>query len=234
MKDFQKDMNKSYIRLIKRFYKYYTKKDLDDSNDIIKAINNDDAYSLERINEDFMFLNDDRIFNDIIITFTNNINDLHIIFENINNDFIQKVNPYKERLNSNKKNIDNPDLSFNKEDIMKNLKNTKLTYAERILYGLYMMIEPIKYDVLRFIKINQIKDGKIYLNTNIQKRAQAQILDIPNEIIDIIDKSNEYLLGMEYTQSGISKLFKNAFQKIYGISYGIYDIKRLRKILKNI
>ena len=223
-------MNKTYIRLIKRFYKYYTKKDLDDSNDIIKAINNDNEYSIKRINEDFKFLNDDRIFNDIIITFTNNINDLHLIFENIDNDFIEKLRPYKERLNSNKKNIDakgersaNPDLSFNKEDIIKNLKNSKLTYAERILYGLYMMIEPIKYDDLRFIKINQIKKGKIYLNAN-------KILDIPNEIIDIIDKSNEYLLGMEYTQSGISKLFKNAFQKIYGISYGIYDIKRLRKI----
>jgi len=123
-------MNKSYIRLIKRFYKYYTKKDLDDSNDIIKAINNDNEYSIKRINEDFKFLNDDRIFNDIIITFTNNINDLHLIFENIDNDFIEKLRPYKERLNSNKKNIDakgersaNPHLSFNKEDMTSKLLN---------------------------------------------------------------------------------------------------------------
>lgn len=228
MKELKKDMNKGYIRLLKRFYKYYTKKDLDDSNDIIKAINNVE-FSQAKINEDFKFLNDDKIFNDIIITFTNNINDLYLIFENIDIDFIEKLKPYKERLNINKKNIENPYLSFNKEDILKNLKNPKLTYAERILYGIFMMVEPIKYDDLRYIKINQIKDGKIYLNTK-----QEQILDIPNEIIDIIDKTNasrgikdaEYLLGMDYTQSGISKLFKSSFQKIYGVSYSVKDIRK--------
>jgi hypothetical protein len=224
------------IGFIKKFYKHYTKTDLKENNDIIKSINNI-KFNKKKVLKDFEFM--DENFNDIIITYTKNINDICMIFKDINKDFVEKLNPYKDILNQSKAKIEEPtkaDLSFKKESVLNNLNNIKLSYSEKIIYLLYMLIEkPIKYNDLIQIKINQdvkndenyYDNGKIHLNSN-RDTQYNKVIDLPIEIINIIDDTKEYLLGSIYTESNISKIINTVFKKVYGIKYNKIEFKRLR------
>jgi hypothetical protein len=83
-----------------------------------------------------------------------------MIFKDINKDFVEKLNPYKDILNQSKAKIEEQiktDLSFKKESVLNNLNNIKLLYSEKIIYLLYMLIEePIKYNDLIQIQIKKM------------------------------------------------------------------------------
>lgn len=254
---------KTYISFIKKFYKYYIKKELNEDNDIIKAIKNE-KYSYKKVKESFSFVNEQ--FDDIIKTYNHKLNYVYAIFARIRGmtPFINKLNPYQQQLQKNNemkrqtKTISEDKvnkLKFEKEEVLKNLSNTNLSYTEKLIYLLTMLLPPRRYDDYRIIKIvnnqpnekndtnyNYYYEGKIYIyNSKSDTRSELEkqtskikyVIELPKEIIELINNNNEYLLGNLYSQSYMSKLFANTFYKIYGIVYNIVEIRRLYITNKN-
>lgn len=254
---------KTYISFIKKFYKYYIKKELNEDNDIIKAIKNE-KYSYKKVKESFSFVNEQ--FDDIIKTYNHKLNYVYAIFARIRGmtPFINKINPYQQQLQKNNemkrqtKTISEDKvnkLKFEKEEVLKNLSNTNLSYTEKLIYLLTMLLPPRRYDDYRIIKIvnnqpnekndtnyNYYYEGKIYIyNSKSDTRSELEkqtskikyVIELPKEIIELINNNNEYLLGNLYSQSYMSKLFANTFYKIYGIVYNIVEIRRLYITNKN-
>ncbi len=247
-----------YINFIKKFYKHYTKKELNNDSDIIKAINNE-KFSYKKVKEQFDFLNEK--FDDILIKYENQLNYVYAIFARIRGltKFINKLYPYQIRLqnlNEDKRQekvipeIKIEKISFDKDDVLLNLKNEKLRYCERILYGLILLLPPRRYEDYRITKItnsipnekndsnyNYYYDGKIYIyNSKSDTRTAVEkdiskiryIIELPEELNKLIDLSKEYILGREYTQSGVSKLLATATFKIYNIVFNISEIRRIK------
>jgi len=254
---------KSYISFIKKFYKYYNKKELNEDNDIIKAIKNE-KFSYKKVKECFSFVN--KQFDDIIKTYNHQLNYVYAIFARIRGmtPFINKINPYQLQLQKNNEikrqtktiNEDKVNkIKFEKEEVLKNSSNTNLTYPEKLIYLLTMLLHPRRYDDYRIIKIvntqpnekndtnyNYYYEGKIYIyNSKSDTRSELEkqeskikyVIELPNEIIELINNDNEYLLGNLYSQSYMSKLFANTFYKIYGVVYNIVEIRRLYITNKN-
>jgi hypothetical protein len=255
LKDKSKDI---YIKFIKKFYKNYTDKELNENHDIIKAINNE-KFIHKNVKEDFKFINEK--IDDIIKKYHNVLYLVYAIFARIRGltPFIKKIYPYVERLkdiNQKKREdkiIENDKyekISFEKEDIIKNLENNELKYDEKILYGLIFLLPPRRYNEYRITKIakekpnetndvryNYYYNGDIYIynskvdTRNILERENSKIRDIikvPNEIDKIINKDHEYLLGKENGESNIGKKLKRITKKIYGEEYGIIEIRRIK------
>jgi len=254
-----KDISKNiYISFIKKFYKHYTNKELDNDNDIIKAINNE-KFSYKNIKADFNFLIDK--FEDIINTYTKKLNLVYAIFARIRGltPFINKLYPYQiklQELNEDKRQRkvvpkEKIDLiSFDRDDILSKLQNPELKYGEKIIYGLLFLIPPRRYDDYKITKISETKpneksddkynyyyQGKIYIyncksdTRTLMEQQQSKIryiVDVPDEINEIIDLSKPFILGREYTQAGVSKLLANATYKIYGITYNMTEIRRIK------
>lgn len=254
---------KTYISFIKKFYKYYNKKDLNEDNDIIKAIKNE-KFSHKNVKDSFSFVNEQ--FDDIIKTYNHQLNYVYSIFARIRGmtPFINKINPYQQQLQKNNemkrqtKTISEDKVNkikFEKEEVLKNLNNTNLSYTETLIYLLTMLLPPRRYDDYRIIKIvnnqpnekndtnyNYYYKNKIYIyNSKSDTRSEIEkqeskikyIIELPNEIIELINNDNEYLLGNLYSQSYMSKLFANTFYKIYGIVYNIVEIRRIYITNKN-
>lgn len=254
---------KTYISFIKKFYKYYNKKELNEDNDIIKAIKNE-KFSYKKVKESFSFVNEQ--FDDIIKTYNHKLNYVYAIFARIRGmtPFINKINPYQQQLQKNNEmkrqtktiNEDKVNkLKFEKEEVLKNSSNTNLSYTEKLIYLLTMLLHPRRYDDYRIIKIvnkqpnenndtnyNYYYEGKIYIyNSKSDTRSELEkqtskikyVIELPIEIIELINNDNEYLLGNLYSQSYMSKLFANTFYKIYGIVYNIVEIRRLYITNKN-
>lgn len=254
---------KKYILFIKKFYKYYNKKELNEDNDIIKAIKNE-KFSYKKVKESFSFVNEQ--IDDIIKTYNHQLNYIYAIFARIRGmtPFINKINPYQLQLQQTNelkrqtKTISEDkvnNIKFEKEEILKNISNIDLTYTEKLIYLLTMLLHPRRYDDYRIIKITTTKpnekndtnynyyyEGKIYIyNSKSDTRNELEkqktkikfLIELPNEIIEIINTDNEYLLGKLYSQSYMSKLFANTFYKIYGVVYNIVEIRRLYITNKN-
>jgi hypothetical protein len=254
---------KTYISFIKKFYKYYNKKDLNEDNDIIKAIKNE-KFSHKNVKDSFSFVNEQ--FDDIIKTYNHQLNYVYSIFARIRGmtPFINKINPYQQQLQKNNemkrqtKTISEDKVNkikFEKEEVLKNLSNTNLSYTETLIYLLTMLLPPRRYDDYRIIKIvnnqpnekndtnyNYYYKNKIYIyNSKSDTRSEIEkqeskikyIIELPKEIIELINNDNEYLLGNLYSQSYMSKLFANTFYKIYGIVYNIVEIRRIYITNKN-
>lgn len=254
-----------YISFIKRFYKYYTKNDLNDDNDIIKAIKNE-KFSYKKVKECFSFVNEQ--FNDIIKTYSKRLDYIYAIFSRIRGmtPIIKKLYPYQDFLQQKHEykrqhKIFNEDkiklISFEKENVLKkfNENENKLNYIEKILYLLTMLLPPRRYEEYNITKITNIQpdeknidtynyyyDGNIYIyncKSDTRRKTQKQesnikyVINLPNEIINIINIENDFLFGRKYTQGGMSKIFANTFYKIYGIVYNIHEIRRLYITNKN-
>lgn len=248
-----------YITFIKKFYNNYTQKILDDNHDIIKAINTE-KYNYKKVKIDFNFINTN--FNDIIKTYAKSLNLVYAIFTRIRGitPFIKRIYPYQEKLKDiNEENrqskVIESDISFNKDDIIKKLANSNLTYAEKLLYGLSMLLPTRRYEDWRITKIvnsqptetndtkyNYYYDGKIYIYnsktdtrsiTQKQKSKIRNIVNIPQEIIKLIDITKEYLLGKLYSQPVLSRFFKNSFIKVYNKQYKLNEIRRLQITAQN-
>jgi len=242
------------ISVVKRLYKYYTKKELEDDNDVIKCINSQ-PFDYKKIKQDFNFINDK--FDDLISKFHNYIPKIYCIFARVRGltDFIKRVYPYHLRyqdLYEDKRadvNLDDNNISFEKEDILYNLENKNLDYHEKVLYGLLFLIPARRYGEYINCKIassqpnnknddnyNYYYDGKIYIykcKIDTRNRIEKQrnkikyILNVPPEIDKDIDKDKEYLLGQDFSKN-YNIIFKKMIMKVYNKNYTISEIRRLR------
>jgi len=133
-------------------------------------------------------------------------------------------------------------ISFEKADILANLEKIEFPRM-KILYLLMFMLpcrrisdyrntliakneEDIKNE-----KYNWYYNNKIYINNT--KNKQKIVLDIPDEIVSIIDSE---LIGSEFpskhlilnaTEPYMSKIFSNMMVKIYGSKFTATDIRRI-------
>lgn len=229
---------KSYVSTVRVLYNFYTKKELSDTHDIIKVINNQ-PYKYKNIKQDFAFLFDDKILNDIITRYNARLVSIFGIFSRIYGFtiIIKKIYPYIngtiEKRQTKRANRVIPDdiintISFDTTEIIKKVEETKLNNYEKIIAYLLLLIPTRRLHDYRFTKnIDKIPNNNIdktfnyYYNNNIYiyntKNKKYDVIDIPEVISNLINKKDEYILGIKYTQSALSKLFINVIYKIYNI-----------------
>jgi len=232
------DTKKTYIKSLSKIYNSYYHKDITDDFKIeLDKLLSIQKYNIKLIKEEFNIINKD--IYDIIKNTSNksDIRNLHAIITRIRgfSTLVKKIAPYIDDnqiqyaiARNNKEFTSNIQrkyyaLSFNKDDIIKNLNNDDLglTSKEKLLYGLFTLFHtrrPVDYNRMFIVnekpkyetrkKINDRNnyyfDGVFYFymtkNKQIQKYnvpSELQLL-INNEIksrIDIIDEENKkYLL----------------------------------------
>jgi hypothetical protein len=239
-----------YKSFIKQFYKYYTNDTLDDSHDIIKAIDNV-KYSYKNIKKDFAFLFNKQTFIDIINRYNNKLNFLYAIVIRLYGftPIVKKLYPYMQdsrntyEINRANRTIDENItniVSFKIDDIINNIDKNKdkLNYTERIIYALMMSMPTRRAHDYRLCKIinhkpnektdkkfNYYHNGIIYIfNT---KNKKYDVIDLPSEILQFIDIKNEWLLGKLYNPTRLSKIITKMMYKIYDIKINATLIRRL-------
>lgn len=239
-----------YKTFIKQFYNYYTNKILDDSHDIIKAIDNI-KYIYKNIKNDFAFLFNKQLFIDIINRYNNKLNILYAIVIRLYGftPIVKNLYPYimdsrnTYEINRADRTIDeniSKIVSFKIDDIINNIEknNTKLNYTEKLIYSLMMSMPTRRAHDYRLCKtITEIpnyktdKNFNYYYNENIYifntKNKIFDILKLPHEIIQYIDNTNEWLLGKYYNESHLSKIISEMMKKIYDIKINATLIRRL-------
>jgi hypothetical protein len=232
------DTKKTYIKSLSKIYNSYYHKDITDDFKIeLDKLLSIQKYNIKLIKEEFNIINKD--IYDIIKNTSNksDIRNLHAIITRIRgfSTLVKKIAPYIDDnqiqyaiARNNKEFTSNIQrkyyaLSFNKDDIIKNLNNDDLglTSKEKLLYGLFTLFHtrrPVDYNRMFIVnekpkyetrkKINDRNnyyfDGIFYFymtkNKQIQKYnvpSELQLL-INNEIKsrnDIVDEENKkYLL----------------------------------------
>jgi hypothetical protein len=238
----------SYIFIIKRIHKYYTREDINDDDDIIKSIKGE-PFDYKKIVKQLPYLfNEDYVY-DIICKFSTSIKAIVGIFSRINGFrfFRKRIIPYIDVLNEYQqkkretRTIDKDvkdKLSFTREDILSNLDKLSKN-RDKILYLLFTLIPTRRAHDYRYTKIanaipdddidknfNYYYDKKIYIYNTKNKKYYECI--VPDEVIPFIDTSKEFLLGDKLIgQSQISALIKTIFKKIYGDEYNATLVRRL-------
>ena len=229
---------KTYISTIKIIYNFYTKKTLSDDNEIIKTINSQ-PYKYKIIKNDFIFLFDNEILNNIIKKYKSRLDILYGIVSRIYgfSSIVKKLAPYINKINDiNKINRANriiPDnvintVSFDKIQIIKKVEEANLTNYEKIIAYITLLIPTRRLHDYRFTKnINNIPKNinnklfnyyynkKIYIYNT--KNKKFDIINIPDEITNLININDEFIFGKYYNQSALSKLFSSIMFKIYNI-----------------
>lgn len=232
------DTKKTYIKSLSKIYNSYYHKDITDDFKVeLNKLLSIQKYNIKLIKEEFNIINKD--IYDIIKNTSNksDIRNLHAIITRIRgfSTLVKKIAPYIDDnqiqyaiARNNKEFTSNIQrkynaLSFNKDDIMKNINNDDLllTSKEKLLYGLLTLFHtrrPVDYNRMFIVnekpkfetrkKINDRNnyyfDGVFYFyvtkNKQIQKYnvpPELQLL-IDNEIKsrnDIVDEENKkYLL----------------------------------------
>ena len=239
-----------YKTFIKQLYNYYTNKILDNSHDIIKAIDNI-KYTYKNIKNDFAFLFNKEIFNDILRRYNNKLNIFYAIVIRLYGftSIVKNLYPYimdtrnTYEINRANRTIDDnisDIVSFKIDDIINNIEknNTKLNYAEKLIYSLMMCMPTRRAHDYRLCKIidkipnkdtdksfNYYYDKHIYIYNT--KNKIFDILKLPDEILPYIDNNNEWLLGKFYNQSYLSKIISEMMMKIYDIKINATLIRRL-------
>ncbi len=232
------ETKKTYIKSLSKIYNSYYHKELtEEFKEELNKLLSIQKYNIKLIKEEFNIINKD-IYDIIKNTFNKtDIRNLHAIITRIRgfSTLVKKIAPYTDDnqlqyaiARNNKEFTSNVQrkyyaLSFNKDDIMKNINNDDLglTSKEKLLYGLFTLFHtrrPVDYNRMFIVnekpkyetrkKINDRNNyyynGVFYFyitkNKQIQKYdvpSQLQVL-IENEIksrIDIVDEENKkYLL----------------------------------------
>ena len=232
------DTKKTYIKSLSKIYNSYYHKDITDDFKIeLDKLLSIQKYNIKLIKEEFNIINKD--IYDIIKNTSNksDIRNLHAIITRIRgfSTLVKKIAPYIDdnqiqyAIARNNKEFTNiirrkyETLSFNKDDIMKNINNDDLdlTSKEKLLYGLltlfhtrrpvdynrmFIVNEKPKYETRKKIndRNNYYFDGVFYFYMT--KNKQIQKYNVPHELRilieneiksrnDIVDEENKkYLL----------------------------------------
>ena len=229
------DTKKTYIKSLSKIYNSFYHKDItDDFKFELNKLLSVQKYNINLIKEEFKIIDKD-IYN--IIKNTSNkadIRNLHAIITRIRgfSTLVKKIAPYIDDnqiqyaiARNNKEFTSNIQrkyyaLSFNKDDIIKNLNNDdlQLTSKEKLLYGLFTLFhtrrpvdynrmfivnEKPKFEIRKKVKDrnNYYYDGVFYFY--ITKNKAIQKYNVPSELRLLIDneiksrideENNKYLL----------------------------------------
>lgn len=236
------------IRVIRKIHKYYTLEDINDDNDVIKAIKGE-PFNYKNIVKLFPYLFDDRHIYDVICKFSRNIVAIASIFSRIHGFlyFRRRLVPYIEVINNvQQEKRDNTTidkdikdkLSFNRDDILPNLDKLDKNY-DKLLYLLLTLIPTRRAHDFRYTKnsssipddtidkgFNYYFDKHIYIYNTKNKKFYDLLL--PDEIIPYISTDTEFILGDKLVSPQLlSQHIKRIFKKIYDYPYNATLIRKL-------
>lgn len=244
-----------YLKTIKKIYKNYYNKDIDDDTDLLNLLTNK-PYNLDNIKSQLQFLKSD-LFNVI----KNNYNDITTLYAVITRikSFAKQVKelyPYIEQKqnNYNEKRINKaPDaivkhkidvLSFKKEDILTILSNPDLdlTDSEKLIFALMTLFptrRPIDYRKMLISDTKPKKENKLKMNErnnyyynkqfyfNVTKNKDIQLFDVPDDLDKIINN----IISKRHDLTDNKHLLLNDHHKEFtNSSLSIFIMKTFNKI----
>jgi hypothetical protein len=244
-----------YLKTIKKIYKNYYKKDLDDDTDLINVLTNK-PYDLSKITLQLQFLK-----TDLFKVIKENYKDITILYAVITRikNFAKQVKelyPYIEQKQNNyneKRTNKKPDcvithkikvLSFKKEDILSilNDKELKLTDSEKLIFALMTLFptrRPVDYIKMLISETKPKKETKIKINErnnyyynkqfyfNVTKNKDIQQFDISDELDTLI---NEIIIARKTKTENKHLLLNNKLNEFSSSSLSIFIMKTFNKI----
>ena len=233
---------KNYISVMKTIYKDHYNTDIDENDDILKMLRWE-KYNYKNIKQTFQFISDD--IKGFVSKYFKRLNLVHSVFSRVYgmSSLVNKLYPYLLQSNKNYDenrskitNIDDTNISFDKNEILNNM-NKLDDRIDMLIYGLYFLIPTRRIGEYLNTKIakteadindliyNWYYQGKLYINTS--KTKASVILELP-EVIDLnIDTNDEYLLGKKYNHGTITTKLKSITKKIYNKEYTPNQVRHL-------
>jgi len=245
-----------YLNTIKKIYKNYYKKDIEDDTDLLNILTNK-PYNLDNIKLQLQFLKTD-LFNVI----KNNYNDITILYAVITRiktfaKQVKELYPYIEQKqnNYNEKRINKvPDnivkhkidvLSFKKDDILTILSNPdlELTDSEKLIFVLMTLFptrRAVDYRKMLISDTKPKKENKLKINErnnyyynkqfyfNVTKNKDIQLFDIPDELNNII---NDIIIKRKHLLiDNKHLLLNNNHNEFTNSSLSIFIMKTFNKV----
>ena len=244
-----------YLKTIKKIYKNYYKKDLDDDTDLFNLLTNK-PYDLSKLTLQLQFLKTD-LFNVI----KNNYKDITILYAVITRikNFatqVKELYPYIEQKQNNyneKRTTKIPDmivkhkievLSFKKDDLLTILSNhdLHLTDSEKLIFALMTLFptrRPVDYRKMLISETKPKKETKLKINErnnyyynkqfyfNVTKNKDIQQFDIPDELDHLI---NEIIIARKTKTENKHLLLNNSFNEFSNSGLSVFIMKTFNKI----
>lgn len=240
----------NYIKSIRAIYpKYNNDKPLNDDAEILKMLNGV-KYNSTKLYKQNKYIIDN--IKDIAANYSSYLPKLYSIFSRLNGKNLKQLReviyPYMTAYNANyKENRSNvivnkemtSKISFDTKDVIENANKIDDVY-DKLMYMLLFLIPTRRLYDYRIMRIATKKDdtddmefnwyyqGKMYINNT--KNKKAMVLDIPNEIISVINKlpaDTDYIFGKFYNAPTLSRRFTTITNDIYGNSFNAVDIRKL-------
>jgi phosphopantetheine adenylyltransferase len=244
---------KIYLRSIRKIYKNYNKKEIEDDSEIIKLLRNE-PYNLEKITLQLEFVKTDLI--NVIKENYKDIRNLYAVITRIKNfaKQVKELYPYIEKkqniYNENRKNKEvnkNVErrmeaISFRKEDILKILSNEilHLTETEKLIFALMTLFptrRAVDYRKMLISDTKPKKENKLKMNErnnyyykkefyfNVTKNKDIQQFEVPEELDKII---NEIIVNKDTDDKHL--LLNNEKKEYSTSSLSIFIMRTFNKI----
>ncbi len=240
----------NYIKSIRAIYpKYNNDKPLNDDAEILKMLNGVKYNSTKLYNQNKYIIDN---IKDIATNYSSYLPKLYSIFSRLNGKNLKQLReaiyPYMTAYNANyTENRSNvvvnkemtSRISFDTRHIMGNVDEIDDVYDKLIYMLLFLMPTRRLYDY-RITRIaskkgdienrafNWYYQGKMYINNT--KNKKAMVLDIPNEIISVINKlpaDTDYIFGKFYNAPTLSRKFAKITNDLYGDPFNAVDVRKL-------
>ena len=244
-----------YLKTIKKIYKNYYKKDIEDDSDLLNILTNK-PYNLDKLTLQLEFIKTD-LYN-VIKENYKDITILYAVITRIKNfaKQVKQLYPYieqKQNIYNEKRITKKPDkiiehkieaLSFKKEDILSILNNDNihLTETERLIYGLMTLFptrRAVDYRKMLISDTKPKKENKLKINErnnyyynkqfyfNVTKNKDIQQFDIPDELDILI---NEIIIKRQNKTDNKHLLLNNDNKEFSNSSLSIFIMKTFNKI----
>jgi len=240
----------NYIKSIKAIYpKYNNDKPLNDDAEILKMLNGV-KYNSTKLYKQNKYIIDN--IKDIATNYPSYLPKLYSIYSRLNGKNLKQLReaiyPYMTAYNANyTENRSNvvvnkemtSKISFDTANVIENANKIDDVYDKLIYMLLFLMPTRRLYDY-RIMRIATKKGdtddmvfnwyylGKMYINNT--KNKKVMVLDIPNEIINVINKlplNTDYIFGKFYNAPTLSRKFAKITNDLYGDPFNAVDIRKL-------
>ena len=240
----------NYIKSIRAIYhKYHNDKPLNDDAEILKLLNGV-KYNSTKLYKQNKYIIDN--IKDIATNYSSYLPKLYSIFSRLNGknlkQFRESLYPYMTAYNANyAENRSNvvvnkemtSKISFDTKDVIENANKINDVYDKLMYMLLFLMPTRRLYDYritriatkkgdVEDMKYNWYYQGKFYINNT--KNKKMMILDVPREIIDVINQlppDTDYIFGKLYNAPTLSRKFAKITNDIYGDPFNAVSVRKL-------
>lgn len=240
----------NYIKSIRAIYpKYHNDKPLNDDAEILKLLNGVKYNSTKLYNQNKYIIDN---IKDIATNYSSYLPKLYSIFSRLNGknlkQFRESLYPYMTAYNANyAENRSNvvvnkemtSKISFDTKDVIENANKIDDVY-DKLMYMLLFLIPTRRLYDYRIMRIatkkgdtddmafNWYYQGKFYINNT--KNKKMMILDVPREIIDVINQlppDTDYIFGKFYNAPTLSRKFAKITNDLYGDPFNAVSVRKL-------